>query len=134
MIDHKATVKVDGFKSALTQMVDRGTSPERIAQLAGLNPSTIYYILNGNTKRTRIENIAKVADAMGYRFERNGDDVILIKEERKFDEDLDKEERRLLTLYRELGSEDQDDVLNFVETLCKMLERRKIREGTRRED
>ncbi|HOX41515.1 MAG TPA: helix-turn-helix transcriptional regulator [bacterium] len=134
MIDHKATVKVDGFKSALMQMVNRGTSPERIAQMAGLNPSTIYYILNGNTKRTRIENIAKVADAMGYRFERTGDDVILVKEDRKLDADLDKEERKLLALYRELGSEDQDDVLDFVETLCKILERKKMKGTTGNED
>jgi transcriptional regulator with XRE-family HTH domain len=123
------------FKQELLKIIDEdGLSVEEIANAAGLAKATLYNILNDKPSSVQRAVVRKVAEATRRKFVITGEKVTFIKQESELFSDLDKEERRLLALYRELGSEDQDDVLNFVETLCKMLERKKIKEGTRNVD
>jgi len=95
MIDHKATVKVDGFKSALTQMVDRGTSPERIAQLAGLKVEIFKPSLDRRYSETKIVShdsrwisSTPVDNAYGILLLAAGVDVVGIDEAQFFDDSI----------------------------------------------
>jgi transcriptional regulator with XRE-family HTH domain len=128
-------INVEKFAREIQRILDEdGLSMYELASATGISRETLHSIINGKRTTAQRGTMRKIAEATGRNFVINGDKVTFIKQERKIDDDLGKDERRLLALYRELGSEDQDDVLNFVETLCKMLERKKMREGTGKED
>jgi hypothetical protein len=115
-------------------LIEDGISVHELATKSGLQYSGLIKIRDGQTRYVRHATVRDIAEATGRKFVIDGDKVTFIKQERNIDDSLAREERRLLALYRELGSEDQDDVLNFVETLCKMLERKKMRGATGKED
>lgn len=86
-MNHSSTVKSSGLVSAIKEAIDRGKSPEQIANNAGLSPSAIYKILNSG-ERVRLANVARIAKAINYTYERIGDEVILFPVEEKEDDDL----------------------------------------------
>jgi len=53
-----------------------GYSVESVADSANVAPSTIYFWLDGTTKKPRLDTIVKVANAIGF-------DIQLVKRNRK---------------------------------------------------
>lgn len=53
------------FLDLLTCIQDSGFSVDALAHEAGVAPATIYFWLDGKTKRPRIDTVHKVATALG---------------------------------------------------------------------
>lgn len=118
---YSSTVKSSGLLSAIKTAIDRGESPEQIANKAGLSASAVYNILNGG-ERVRLSNVARIASAINCDYKRKGDDVILFPIEESSDLDLTDDEVKFLEVFRLLDDKAKNAALDLLESMCRVVD------------
>ena len=116
-------------KEIMLLMDQDGLSAEEIAIACGVSKVTIYKILNEQSEWTQRAIVRKIAAGMNRDFKITGEKVEFIKkaEQSSVLNDLSEEERKLLDVFNSLDKEERADILNFVESACKIVEKRRLR-------
>ena len=116
-------------KEIVTIMDQEGLSAEEIANACDVSKVTIYKILNEQSEWTQRAIVRKIAAGTNRDFKITGEKVEFIKkpEQPSVLKNLSQEEQKLLDLFLTLEQDDREDVLNFVELVCKMVEKKNLR-------
>ena len=123
-------LKTKHLKKEIVTIIDQeGLSAEEIANACDVSKVTIYKILNEQSEWTQRAIVRKIAAGTNRDFKITGEKVEFIKkpEQPSVLKNLSQEEQKLLDLFLTLEQDDREDVLNFVELVCKMVEKKNLR-------
>jgi len=119
-------ISTEYLRNGILEIINKeGYSPDELSNISGVSNVTIYKILNLKTKFTQRAIIRKIANATNREFVISGDKVIFRKKETEqvLDDKPNKNEQKLLDIFRAASEEEQDELLSFLENACKLIER-----------
>lgn len=111
-------ISTEHLRVELTKMLNNvNLTVDEILQRSGVSKHTFYHnIMTEATRRTNITVAARIADAVGWGMERDGDKVWFLPPDSQ--EGLDNRTRKIVDKIKELKPDAQEKVIWLIEQLA----------------